>query len=295
MELTTGLASGSPRRRELLTQAGYRFEVQVSSVAEIAPAGRGRHPLCHQAGSGKGGRSFCPPCSPGVVVLGADTVVVCDGEVMGKPADAADAARMLLRLSGRTHQVVTGVAVVWGDGLSRDCRGADPGHRADHLPAGSLRVCGRRRTHGQGRSVCDPGLCRKVDSTDQRLLLQCSRVAAGPGHEPAGRSRAAAGGEKSLGLTSSFFRSDLCKDHSGQDVRVVLLGGEQQLGGAEKNDGEQGKIQSGEHRVPFFAAAYFMARPPIIAASSAVLGNERIEQDRLTIGMCAFPDSSHSV
>jgi septum formation protein len=49
-----------------------------------------------------------------VIVLGADTVVVCDGEVMGKPADTVDAARMLLLLSGRTHQVVTGVAVVGG-------------------------------------------------------------------------------------------------------------------------------------------------------------------------------------
>jgi septum formation protein len=47
-------------------------------------------------------------------VLGADTVVVCDGEVLGKPSDAADAERMLLLLSGRTHHVVTGVAVVWG-------------------------------------------------------------------------------------------------------------------------------------------------------------------------------------
>ena len=49
-----------------------------------------------------------------LVVLGADTVVVCDGEILGKPGDAADASRMLLLLSGRTHQVVTGVAVVWG-------------------------------------------------------------------------------------------------------------------------------------------------------------------------------------
>jgi septum formation protein len=48
------------------------------------------------------------------VVLGADTVVVCEGEVLGKPGDVADASRMLLLLSGRTHQVVTGVAVVWG-------------------------------------------------------------------------------------------------------------------------------------------------------------------------------------
>jgi septum formation protein len=51
-----------------------------------------------------------PPC----LVLGADTVVVCDGEVMGKPANGEDAVRMLRLLSGRTHQVVTGVAVVWG-------------------------------------------------------------------------------------------------------------------------------------------------------------------------------------
>jgi septum formation protein len=54
--------------------------------------------------------------SDGSIVLGADTVVVCDGEVMGKPSDAADAERMLLRLSGRTHQVVTGVAVAWSEG-----------------------------------------------------------------------------------------------------------------------------------------------------------------------------------
>ena len=54
----------------------------------------------------------------GAMVLGADTVVVCDGEVLGKPPDAAEATRMLLLLSGRTHHVVTGVAVVWGKGAT---------------------------------------------------------------------------------------------------------------------------------------------------------------------------------
>ena len=56
---------------------------------------------------------FARCSAPGVMVLGADTVVVCDGEVMGKPLDAAEATRMLLLLSGRTHHVVTGVAVAW--------------------------------------------------------------------------------------------------------------------------------------------------------------------------------------
>jgi septum formation protein len=108
------LASGSPRRRELLAQAGYRFEVQVSSVAEARLPDEDAIRFATRLAREKAEDVFARS-SPGVVVLGADTVVVCDGEVMGKPADATDAERMLLRLSGRTHQVVTGVAVVWGD------------------------------------------------------------------------------------------------------------------------------------------------------------------------------------
>jgi septum formation protein len=109
------LASGSPRRRELLAQAGYRFEVQVSSVAEARRTDEDAIRFATRLAREKAEDVFAG-CLPGAVVLGADTVVVCDGEVMGKPADTAEAARMLLRLSGRTHQVVTGVAVVWGKG-----------------------------------------------------------------------------------------------------------------------------------------------------------------------------------
>jgi septum formation protein len=106
MNGTLILASASPRRRELLTQAGYRFQVEASSVAESRRPGEDaiRFATRHQSSAER------------VTVLGADTVVVCDGEVMGKPADAAEATRMLLLLSGRTHQVVTGVAVVWAPG-----------------------------------------------------------------------------------------------------------------------------------------------------------------------------------
>ena len=112
------LASASPRRRELLAQAGYRFAVQPSSIAESLRPGEDAIRFATRLAREKAEAVFArhPPSAAPAMVLGADTVVVCDEEVMGKPADAADAQRMLLLLSGRTHQVVTGVAVVWGVG-----------------------------------------------------------------------------------------------------------------------------------------------------------------------------------
>jgi septum formation protein len=118
MNSTLILASASPRRRELLTQAGYRFEVQPSSIAESRRPGEDAIRFATRLAREKAEEVFArhQPSTAPVMVLGADTVVVCHGEVMGKPADAADATRMLLLLSGRTHQVVSGVAVVWGLG-----------------------------------------------------------------------------------------------------------------------------------------------------------------------------------
>ncbi len=118
MNSTLILASASPRRRELLTQAGYQFEVQPSSIPELRRPEEDAIRFATRLAREKAEEVFArnQPSPAPMLVLGADTVVVCDGEVMGKPADAADAARMLLLLSGRTHQVVTGVAVVWGSG-----------------------------------------------------------------------------------------------------------------------------------------------------------------------------------
>jgi septum formation protein len=115
MNSTLILASASPRRRELLTQAGYRFEVQPSSIPESRRPGEDAIRFATRLAREKAEEVFArhQPSTAPIMVLGADTVVVCDGEVMGKPADAADATRMLLLLSGCTHQVVTGVAVVW--------------------------------------------------------------------------------------------------------------------------------------------------------------------------------------
>ena len=109
------LASASPRRRELLAQAGYRFTVEASSVPESRQPGENAIRFATRLAREKA-EHVSARHDESVLVLGADTIVVCDDEIMGKPADAADAERMLRRLAGRTHRVVTGVAVVWRTG-----------------------------------------------------------------------------------------------------------------------------------------------------------------------------------
>lgn len=106
------LASASPRRRELLSQLGLKFEVRVSSVKER----KGEDPVeaAEQAAISKA--SEVAGRTPEAVVIGADTVVVVDGEILGKPASASEAEEMLRKLSGKAHQVITGVAVVDSSG-----------------------------------------------------------------------------------------------------------------------------------------------------------------------------------
>jgi septum formation protein len=106
------LASGSPRRRELLAQAGYRFEVRVADVDESVREGEAPREYVERLAREKA--QTVVSLDPGAVVLGADTTVVVDGVVLGKPVDAVDAARMLRLLSGRTHEVMTGIAVARG-------------------------------------------------------------------------------------------------------------------------------------------------------------------------------------
>jgi septum formation protein len=110
------LASASPRRRELLTQAGYAFEVQPAHINEdLRP---GEEPIAYviRLAREKAEAVFRERCAndavnQSLVVLGADTTVTLDSHILAKPEDAADAARMLRLLSGRTHRVITGVAV----------------------------------------------------------------------------------------------------------------------------------------------------------------------------------------
>jgi len=106
------LASGSPRRRELLAQAGFVFEVVAADIDETRRVGEAAVDYVQRLALEKA--EVVVARFPDAMVIGADTTVVLDGEVMNKPVDAADAERMLRWLSGRTHQVYTGLAVVRG-------------------------------------------------------------------------------------------------------------------------------------------------------------------------------------
>ena len=107
------LASRSPRRVELLTRAGYRFEVAPADIDERRLDGEVPRELVRRLAREKA--AAVAPRHPGAIVLGADTLVVVDGAVLGKPDGAAGAAAMLRRLSGRAHDVLTGVALQAAD------------------------------------------------------------------------------------------------------------------------------------------------------------------------------------
>ncbi len=109
------LASSSPRRRELLARAGFTFEVRPSAVIERLVPGEEPEEFARRAARDKA-ISVAAGAPSGSLVLGADTIVVAGGEVLGKPMDSADAARMLQLLSGSTHQVITGVCLVRSPG-----------------------------------------------------------------------------------------------------------------------------------------------------------------------------------
>jgi septum formation protein len=104
------LASASPRRAELLRQLQPEFEIVPSDATEISDGQFTPQELC-QLNAHRKARAVAKKI-PDALVLGADTLVFLDGEIMGKPRDLADARRMLARLQGRTHQVVTGVSLI---------------------------------------------------------------------------------------------------------------------------------------------------------------------------------------
>jgi septum formation protein len=104
------LASASPRRRELLANAGLAFDVEPVDLDEGRAPGEAPHAYVERLAREKA--EAVARRRPGAIVLGADTAVVLGDDVLGKPVDAADASRMLQLLSGRSHEVMTGVAVV---------------------------------------------------------------------------------------------------------------------------------------------------------------------------------------
>ena len=101
------LCSASPRRRELLARAGVRFTVAPSHIDETQRPGEPPLAYVRRMAAEKA----APQRRPDLVALAADTIVVVEGEVLGKPADRSDAGRILSRLSGREHRVITAVCV----------------------------------------------------------------------------------------------------------------------------------------------------------------------------------------
>jgi len=112
------LASSSPRRRQLLTDAGYQFEVVAPTLAE-PEEGLKHLPPCQQAEALAYFKARAVGTRDGAYVLAADTIVAAGGSVLGKPADAEEARRMLTDLSGTRHAVITGVALLGPDGRRR--------------------------------------------------------------------------------------------------------------------------------------------------------------------------------
>lgn len=107
------LASRSPRRTELLSRLDRPFRVLDLDVPEVRAPGETALDYVQRVAAEKARAGLARVgADPDAVVLGSDTEVILEGEVFGKPVDAADAAAMLRRLSGRTHQVATAVAVV---------------------------------------------------------------------------------------------------------------------------------------------------------------------------------------
>lgn len=112
------LASSSPRRKELLDRAGIKFEAvnppdsaetPISKRSTDNPKEFARQNACQKAAAA------AAISDAGSLIIGADTIVVCDGRIMGKPADKSEACEMLSFLSGKIHEVITGVAVLEKD------------------------------------------------------------------------------------------------------------------------------------------------------------------------------------
>jgi septum formation protein len=139
------LASSSPRRQELLRAARILFKTYPADVPEVQRPGEAPRDFAERLACEKARAVFAAVSPPaGTFVLGADTIVVVGGEVLGKPVDEAEAARMLRRLSGRQHEVTTGVCLVG--------RGQETGHRERGTGKGDGGT-GNRRQEGTFEDV----------------------------------------------------------------------------------------------------------------------------------------------
>lgn len=130
MKKTLILASASPRRAGLLSQMGLTFECLPVDIDETPGTGEPAADYVIRLAKAKAVAGYRRAARPGVLVLGSDTSVVLDGEILGKPATADEARQTLQRLSGRSHQVMTAVALATADGVTSELSITDVTFRA---------------------------------------------------------------------------------------------------------------------------------------------------------------------
>ncbi|HZE28373.1 MAG TPA: Maf family protein [Terriglobales bacterium] len=123
------LASASPRRQELLRSAGIAITVQPTNIPEVPLEDEAPKAFAERLAHEKAWAIFKQ--RPNEFVLGADTIVVVDKQILGKPRDAADAARMLRLLSGRSHQVTTGVCLMGPRPGASSAHAENPGSKSE--------------------------------------------------------------------------------------------------------------------------------------------------------------------
>lgn len=110
------LASGSPRRKELMSLLNTPFEIIVSAIEEVVDPTLPPETIVESLAKQKALAVF--QNNPDAIVIGADTIVVCNQEILGKPKDAQDGKRMMEMLKNNTHQVMTGIAIVCQDQIT---------------------------------------------------------------------------------------------------------------------------------------------------------------------------------
>ncbi len=173
------LASQSPRRRTLLAQLGVGFETLDVAIDETPQAGETPDALARRLAAGKvlAGRA-CLDDADAHLVLGADTVVVLDGEPLGKPRDGDDAARLLMRLSGRCHQVLSAVALASADGTRVRLSRSRVCFRELARPECEAYAASGEPLDKAGAYLRHPGPRRRLRARASRQLLGRRRAAA---------------------------------------------------------------------------------------------------------------------
>lgn len=172
------LASASPRRKELLTQIGIPFEVRVSHVEEKI---KDTHPeaVVESLAEQKAEAVF-RETDKEALVIGADTIVVLDGRILGKPKSEEEAVEMLSALAGRSHEVYTGVCFLYRqNGEEKSISRGNEGYVLSDDKAGNRGLCQHKGLYGQSRQLRYPGSGCGIYKGDLRGLQQRGGSACG--------------------------------------------------------------------------------------------------------------------